>query len=229
MVYWLIDWLIDWLIEWLIDWLIDHDDVLFLVLQADLRPGRDPGRGSDGGVRTRPSVRASAGPYRRRRWPRWFSVPFPATLTMFSMKVSSSSCWFVMTRKVFAVSFVAGVIQFLVVTLVFGYSSLIVPQKIQCNWLCLVDVKKLAKPTELYYDGLGAWDQNCGKITNQFQYVDGEAKVSGKKISRCISDSHDRIFCGKTPKESINQSNNQPNEPVRSDSSIAYIQNYSQA
>ncbi|XP_055336906.1 uncharacterized protein LOC129587271 [Paramacrobiotus metropolitanus] len=50
-----------------------------------------------------------------------------------------------------------------------------VPQRIMCNCLFVIDLKKLPRETDLYFDGLGTWDQNCGKITSYFRYVNGEA------------------------------------------------------
>ncbi|OQV19238.1 hypothetical protein BV898_06661 [Hypsibius exemplaris] len=68
-------------------------------------------------------------------------------------------------------------------TLIFRYKSghtynilESVPQQVQRNWLFLLDLRKLGKPTDIYYDGLGMWDQNCGKVVNSFRYLEGEAK-----------------------------------------------------
>ena len=44
------------------------------------------------------------------------------------------------------------------------------------NAMFIVDLRKLTKETDIYCDGLGMWDQNCGKITNYFRFVGGEAK-----------------------------------------------------
>ncbi|GAV03075.1 hypothetical protein RvY_13557 [Ramazzottius varieornatus] len=67
-----------------------------------------------------------------------------------------------------------------------GYNVLsTVPQKVMRNAMFMVDLRKLTKETDIYYDGLGMWDQNCGKITNYFRFVGGEAKqISDGKEER---------------------------------------------
>lgn len=50
-----------------------------------------------------------------------------------------------------------------------------VPQKIMCNCVFVIDLKKLESENALFKDGLGSWIQNCGKVMNYFVMEEGSA------------------------------------------------------